>query len=197
MKKTEYQCNYHKSLQSSFINYTGRRYSRTGALFQIFARWAHDTLHSVRMAHVFGSQRPGRPRQMSIKVTEPGASSYRIMGKGSAGGGRGFTQSHSNTMSKCQQMMHISDTLIQAVISAMKPFLPALFHCPATQTAKGLSSTQRTGERATIEASKDRGEEAHGVTDSFERGFTKVFFLFFLFLFALLFASSIIIYFSL
>lgn len=78
-------------------------------------------------------------------------------------------------------MMHISDTLIQAVISAMKPFLPALFHCPATQTAKGLSSTQRAEERATIEDSKDRGEEAHRVTvcreDSFERGF-KVFFFF-------------------
>lgn len=72
-------------------------------------------------------------------------------------------------------MMHISDTLIQDVSSAMKPFLPALFRCPATQTAKGLSSTQRAGERATIEASRDRGEEAHGVTvcmeDRFERGF--------------------------
>ncbi len=61
-------------------------------------------------------------------------------------------------------MMHISDTLIQAVSSAMKPFLPALFRCPATQTAKGLSSTQRAGERATIETLRDRGEEAHGVT---------------------------------
>jgi len=39
------------------------------------------------MAHVFGSWRPGRSRQMSIKVTGPGASSYRIMGKGRAGGG--------------------------------------------------------------------------------------------------------------
>lgn len=56
-------------------------------------------------------------------------------------------------------MMHISDTLIQAVSSAMKPFLPALFRCPATQTAKGLSSTQRAGECATIEALRDRGEE--------------------------------------
>lgn len=96
-------------------------------------------------------------------------------------------------------MMHISDTLIQDVSSAMKPFLPALFRCPATKTAKGLSSTQRAGERATIEASRDRGEEALGVTvcmeDSFERGFTFFFkFFFFLcldFVFTLLFASLI------
>lgn len=61
-------------------------------------------------------------------------------------------------------MMHISDMLIQSVSSAMKPFLPALFRCPATQTAKGLSSTQRAGEHATIETLMDLGEEAHEVT---------------------------------
>lgn len=86
-------------------------------------------------------------------------------------------------------MMHISDTLIQAVILAMKPFLPALFHCPATQTAKGLSSTQRAGDRATIEALRDRGEEAHEVTvcreDSFERIYPSIFCLCLAFLFTL------------